>query len=278
MQAKTQAKTPPTPLQLSLALHLGVLFLFILSSLFFTPQKQRPIEPIKVTLHQSPPKEFLKTPSPPKKLAKAPPAPAASKTPKRPALEDLDRSKKQVQKSDKKVKEIEDRSLQKDSSPSSRDQTVTKKEPENSQAKASPKSPSKPLAKKPPISSKVGQEVKKVHQMLEEAQELLRQQKSPLQGDLQVAKEQTSEQIVPSKGSYLVAILQSWLTLPEYGEVEILLELAFDGSVKELTILNTQSERNAAYIKEQLSFSRLPLTFEKDEPRTFVLTLSDAFF
>lgn len=80
------------------------------------------------------------------------------------------------------------------------------------------------------------------------------------------------------KGAWISAILQSWLQLPEYGEVELLIELSLEGNITKLEVLRSESEKNASYLVDQLAHSQLPLIFEKDEPKTFILTLGHAEF
>jgi hypothetical protein len=74
----------------------------------------------------------------------------------------------------------------------------------------------------------------------------------------------------------LILYLESWLTLPEKGEVKLKLTLKRDGSVEKIAILKATSERNSAYIESKLislSFPRFDAHFKGENAHTFTITL-----
>ncbi len=68
----------------------------------------------------------------------------------------------------------------------------------------------------------------------------------------------------------LVDFLRTSLSLPEIGEVKLKLTIDIDGGVKEVTVLQAESQKNRAYLEKHL----LPLVFplKLDKKTAFTLT------
>lgn len=119
-------------------------------------------------------------------------------------------------------------------------------------------------------------EIAKRDKTLSTLQRQLENQIALLQEPVQVNSSADTKAQNHNKSAWIIAILQSWLQLPEYGEVELLIELSENGTILKLEVLRSESALNASYLVENLAHSQLPLIFEKEEPKTYILTLGHA--
>lgn len=80
-------------------------------------------------------------------------------------------------------------------------------------------------------------------------------------------------QIAQTQSQWVMAVLQAWLTLPEYGEVTIKLTLSPQGHVELIELIESKSKSNTKYVFEALQHAKLPI--QLDSEKTFTLVLSN---
>lgn len=71
----------------------------------------------------------------------------------------------------------------------------------------------------------------------------------------------------------LITFLEDALSLPEYGEVKAQITVSSFGKITDCKILNSRSEKNETFLKNQLPQLTLPcLNSSQDESQTFIIT------
>lgn len=71
----------------------------------------------------------------------------------------------------------------------------------------------------------------------------------------------------------LITFLEDALSLPEYGEVKAQITVSSFGKITDCKILNSRSEKNETFLKNQLPQLTLPcLNSSQDESQTFIVT------
>jgi outer membrane biosynthesis protein TonB len=177
--------------------------------------------------------------------------------------------------------------------------TPPKQEIPKKAAPSTPKAQAKPVPAKKPIIAQKKKEVepaapkipKKLLQELEESIAIIdgkRDKIAPLK-KLEAPKSLESIHSDPQKEedtlltlvddtSYqetLVSYLHQALNLPEHGEVKIELTLRRDGTVANLIVLKTESEKNKSYLEKSLPHLKFPILdgmFSNKNLQTFILT------
>jgi outer membrane biosynthesis protein TonB len=76
-----------------------------------------------------------------------------------------------------------------------------------------------------------------------------------------------------SYGKTLTEELKRRLILPEFGAVKVALTIQADGSISEMQILETESDKNKRFVLKKLQNVRLPKPPKGRSPQTFVVTL-----
>lgn len=87
---------------------------------------------------------------------------------------------------------------------------------------------------------------------------------------LSPSKNDSSENYVYQEA--LISYLKQTLHLPEHGEVKIQLTLKQDGSVVNLLVLKTESEKNRKYLESSLPHLRCPYLQGTRKQETFIVT------
>lgn len=133
--------------------------------------------------------------------------------------------------------------------------------------KSTPSPPSPPRAK---LSQSLLKEIEETLSKIEQknpASPIAAPKHSPLNLEIDASDNDTA-----SFAETLIFFLQDALTLPEYGEVKIQLDLREDGSVDKLTVLSSHSRANKRYLEEHLPQLKLPRP--QGDPR-FILTFAN---
>lgn len=94
-------------------------------------------------------------------------------------------------------------------------------------------------------------------------------------GKIEIKTNIEDRQEIALESSYseeLVEILKESLHLPEYGEVKMQLKLNRDGSVLQVIVLKTESQKNKAYLQTELPRLKFPPLNVKKKEVTFTLT------
>jgi len=91
--------------------------------------------------------------------------------------------------------------------------------------------------------------------------------------ELQTQDTPSNEDFTPS----LIGYLQSYLHLPEIGEVQIHLILNNDGKVKTMKVTKAESERNRKYLEEELPKISFPQIYLTNSSNSFLLTFCNKF-
>ncbi|MBI2742294.1 MAG: flagellar hook-length control protein FliK [Chlamydiales bacterium] len=91
-------------------------------------------------------------------------------------------------------------------------------------------------------------------------------------GPLSIDASSRDASIDESYEASLIGYLKETLNLPEYGEVKIQLTLKQDGSVVNLVVLKTESEKNRKYLEASLPRLRFPQLEGSRKQETFVFT------
>jgi outer membrane biosynthesis protein TonB len=146
----------------------------------------------------------------------------------------------------------------------------------------------KPQPKKPPVDDKREKMSQKLLQELEESLSKIEAKPEKKKGsskkyDLPSPIEAQKNQAFPSASTgeisdssdyhaTLIGYLKQTLNLPEYGEVKIQLTLKQDGSVVNLLVIKTESEKNRRYLETSLPHLRFPHLLENKKQETFIVT------
>lgn len=248
---RTTERTPYNPLAQTLILHLAFLLALFTSFYFKGSQPTlKPVKPIKV-IH-------LPRTSPP---VKQPTVKNTSKSAQTTTIKSTAANAPPTQKTIAKQ--------------------TKNKAPQTPSKVTAPTNGKKTTAPAASVKQKVANNISKLNSIQQQIEKQLTQIRNELE-DFSSSHEADTSAHAPEnlpKSQWIVTILQSWLSLPEYGTVELLIELSDNGTILKLEILETESQVNAEYLIKNLSHSKLPLIFERDEPKTYILMLShDDFF
>lgn len=132
--------------------------------------------------------------------------------------------------------------------------------------KSTPKSigkPSKPVLQTKPLSAKTTLDPTQTKTMNEITKSIeaisTPSAKTKTNVSVPVKKEIVKIEEDPNYGEYLIAYLQNQLKLPEFGEVRLEIEIDRSGRLIQSQILQSKSDKNAAFLKKELHLLSYPI-------------------